>query len=69
MSLLLVTKYGSKIGNMIFSPLGERAVKVAGIVPWIQVKTYRSPFSLWDLEGKALLTPVRKEAECQFKCH
>ena len=35
MSLRLVTKYGSKIGNMIFSPLGERAVKVAGIVPWI----------------------------------
>ena len=30
-----MTKYGSKIGNMIFSPLGERAVKVAGIAPWI----------------------------------
>ena len=34
-----------------------------------QVKTRQSPFSLWDLAGKALLTPVRKEAECQFKCH
>ena len=35
----------------------------------LQVKTRRSPFSLWDLAGKALLTPIRKEAEWQFKCH
>ena len=28
-----------------------------------QVKTRQSPFSLWDLAGKALLTPIRKEAE------
>ena len=34
-----------------------------------QVKTCQSPFSLWDLAGKALLTPIRKEAEWQFKCH
>ena len=34
-----------------------------------QVKTHQSPFSLWDLAGKALLTPIRKEAEWQFKCH
>ena len=34
-----------------------------------QVKTCRFPFSLWDLAGKALLTPIRKEAEWQFKCH
>ena len=34
-----------------------------------QVKTHRSPFSLWDLAGKALLTPIRKEAEWQLKCH
>ena len=44
MSLRLVTKYGSKIGNMIHQPLGGRAytvtlttptaVKVAGIAPW-----------------------------------
>ena len=34
-----------------------------------QVKTRRSPFSLWDLAGKALLTPVRKETGWQFKCH
>ena len=34
-----------------------------------QVKAHRSPFSLWDLAGKALLTPIRKEAEWQFKCH
>ena len=34
-----------------------------------QVKTRRPPFSLWDLAGKALLTPIRKEAEWQFKCH
>ena len=33
-----------------------------------QVKTSRSPFALWDLAGKALLTPVRKEAERQYKC-
>ena len=33
-----------------------------------QVKTRGSPFSLWDLAGKALLTPIRKEAEWQFKC-
>ena len=34
-----------------------------------QVKTCRSPFSLRDLAGKALLTPTRKEAEWQFKCN
>ena len=39
-----------------------------GCADW-QVKTHRSPFSLWDLAGKALLTPIRKEAEWQFKCH
>ena len=33
-----------------------------------QVKTRGSPFSLWDLAGKALLTPIRKEVEWQFKC-
>ena len=38
-----------------------------GSADW-QVKTCRSPFSLWDLAGKALLTPVRKEAGWQFKC-
>ena len=31
-----------------------------GNVDW-QVKTRLSSFSLWDLAGKALLTPVRKE--------
>ena len=39
-----------------------------GCADW-QVKTHRSPFSLWDLAGKALLTPIRKKAEWQFKCH
>ena len=38
-----------------------------GCTDW-QVKTCQSPFSLWDLAGKALLTPIRKEAEWQFKC-
>ena len=33
-----------------------------------QVKTHRSPFSLWGLAGNTLLTPIRKEAEWQFKC-
>ena len=37
-------------------------------VDW-QVKTCWSPFSLWDLAGKAILTPIREEAEWQFKCH
>ena len=37
-----------------------------GRADW-QVKTRRSPFSLRDLLGKALLTPIRKEAEWQFK--
>ena len=27
------------------------------------VKTHRSPFSLWDLVGKAHLTPIKKEVE------
>ena len=39
-----------------------------GCAYW-EVKASRSPFSLWDLAGKALLTPVKKEAEWQFKCH
>ena len=34
-----------------------------------QVKAHQTPFSLWDLAGKALLTAIRKEAEWQFKCH
>ena len=34
-----------------------------------QVKACGSLFSLRDLAGKALLTPVRKKAEWQFKCH
>ena len=34
-----------------------------------QVKACLSPFSFWDLAGKALLTPIRKEAEWQFKCN
>ena len=33
-----------------------------------QVKTCRFPVSPWDLAGKALLTPIRKEVEWQFKC-
>ena len=33
-----------------------------------QVKTRLSPFFLWDLAGKVLLTPIRKEVEWQFKC-
>ena len=58
---------------------GRRTLKVKGetvldhVVFWFgradwQVKTRWSPFSLWDLAGKALLTPSRKEAEWQFKC-
>ena len=31
-----------------------------------QMKTCQFPFSLWDLASKALLTPIRKEAEWQF---
>ena len=36
-----------------------------GCADW-QVKARRSPFSLWALAGKVLLTPIRKEAEWQF---
>ena len=28
-----------------------------------QVKTRQSAFSLWDLAGKALLTPIRKDVD------
>ena len=66
--------------HLIKSTKEERTLKGKGetvldhVVFWFgradrQVKTRRSPFSLWDLAGKALLTPVRKEAEWQFKCH
>ena len=34
----------------------------------LQVKTCQSAFSHWDLAGKALLTPIRKEEKWQFKC-
>ena len=33
-----------------------------------EVKASWSPFSLWDLAGKALLTLIRKEVEWQSKC-
>ena len=66
--------------HLIKSTKGEWTLKFKGetvldhVVFWFgcadrQVKTCRSPFSLWDLAGKALLTPIRKEAEWQFKCH
>ena len=32
-----------------------------------QVKARQSPFSLWDLAGKALLTPIKKKVKWQFK--
>ena len=65
--------------HLIKSTKAEWTLKVKGetvldhVVFWFgcadrQVKTRRSPFSLWDLAGKALLTPIRKEAEWQFKC-
>ena len=38
-----------------------------GHASW-QVKTRLPPFSLWDLADKALLTPIKKEAEWQYKC-
>ena len=64
---------------MIKPTKAERTLKVKGetvldhVVFWLgranwQVKTCQSPFSLWDLAGKALLTPIRKEAEWQYKC-
>ena len=66
--------------HLIKPTKAERTFKVKGdtvldhMVFWFgcadqQVKTHRSPFSLWDLASKALLTPIRKEAEWQFKCH
>ena len=66
--------------HLIKPTKAEWTLKVKGetvldhVVVWFgcadrQVKARRSPFSLWDLAGKALLTPIRKEAEWQFKCH
>ena len=66
--------------HLIKPTKAERTLKVKGetvldhVVFWFgcadqQVKTHWSPFSLWDLAGKTLLTPIRKEAEWQFKCH
>ena len=43
----------------------EHVVFWFGCADW-QVKTLQSPFSFWNLAGKALLTPIRKEAEWQF---
>ena len=65
--------------HLIKPTKAERTLKVKGetvldhVVFWLgranwQVKTCQSPFSLWDLAGKALLTPIRKEAEWQYKC-
>ena len=64
---------------MIKPTKAEWTLKVKGetvlhhVVFWFsradwQVKTQRSPFSLWNLAGKALLTSIRKETEWQFKC-
>ena len=66
--------------HLIKATKAEWTLKVKGetvlahVVFWFscadrQVKTRQSPFSLWDLAGKALLTPIRKVAEWQFKCH
>ena len=66
--------------HLIKSTKAEWTLKVKGetvldhVMFWFgyedrQVKTRRSPFSLWDLAGKAHLNPIRKEAEWQFKCH
>ena len=66
--------------HLIKSTKGEWTLKFKGetvldhVVFWFgragrQVKIRLSPFSLWDLAGKALLNPIRKEAEWQFKCH
>ena len=60
--------------HLIKPTKAEQTLKVKGetvldhVVFWFscadrQVKTRRSTFSLWNLAGKALLTPVRKEAE------
>ena len=66
--------------HLIKPPKAEGTLKVKGekvldhMVFWFgrddqQMKAILSPFSLWDLAGKALLTSIRKEAEWQFKCH
>ena len=65
--------------HLIKPTKAERTLKVKGetvsfhVVLWFghakwQVKTRQSPFSLWDLGGKVLLTLIRKEVEWQFKC-
>ena len=64
--------------HLIKSTKAEQTLKIKGetvldhVVFWFcradwQMKTRQSPFSLCDLAGKAFLTPVRKEAEWQFK--
>ena len=38
------------------------------VVFWFGCTAQQVKISLWDLVGKALLTPIRKEAEWQFNC-
>ena len=65
--------------DLIKPTKAEQTLKLKGetvmdhVVFWFrhanwQVKTRLSPFFLWDLAGKVLLTPIRKEAEWQYKC-
>ena len=65
--------------HLIKPTKAEQTLKVRGettldnVVFWFnhtdqQVKSHQSPLSLWDLAGKALLPPVWKEVEWQFKC-
>ena len=65
--------------HLIKPTKAEQTLKVRGettldnVVFWFnhtdqQVKSHQSPLSLWDLAGKALLSPVWKEVEWQFKC-
>ena len=60
--------------HLIKPTKAERTLKVKGetvldhVAFWFgradrPVKTRRSPFSLWDLTGRALLTPIRKDVD------
>ena len=61
--------------HLIKPTKAEWTLKVNGetvldhVVFWFGCTAQQVKISLWDLAGKALLTPIRKEAEWQFKCH
>ena len=60
--------------HLIKPTKAEWTLKVNGetvldhMVFWFDHANEQVKISLWDLAGKALLTPIRKEAEWQLTC-